>query len=184
LCKALDDTRPDEVRLAAAASLAQHAARMEGTLVDPRAVKALVATKSASSPSVRKVAAFALGFMGGDEATAGLKSILDDSDRDVRYNAALALGRRDDPAALGNFREMLSDKDLEVLCNDTPKAERSSKIESIELEALNSLNTAAGKGKTTLLTTLKSEVDVLTRSGLVSVRSRAQEVLKSLQTSK
>ena len=184
LCKALADTRPEEVRLAAAVSLAQHAARMEGKLTDPRAVKALVETRSADSLTVRKLAAFALGFMGGDDATAGLKTMLDDPERDVRYNAALALGRRDDPAALGNFKEMLSDADLEKLYKDTPPAERTSKIESVELEALNSLNAAAGQGKTSLLNSLKPEVERLTRSGLISVRSRAQEVLKVLQNPK
>ncbi len=188
LCHALEYPSSDEVKLAAAASIAQHAARMEGKFNDPRAVKALVETKSANSPAVRKLAAFALGFMNGDDATAGLKVLINDSNRDVRYNAALALARRDDNAALGFMREMLSDKDLQTLyTQDTPEEERKeipSKIEAVELEALNALNYAIGVGKKSLATTLKPEIESLGRSGLVSVRSRALEVLNSLQNSK
>jgi len=181
LCRAFEDSRPAEVRIAAGVSLAEHAARLDGTLEDDRAIKSLAATKPTDSPEVRKIAAYALGFFGGDDATHALKTALNDEDRDVRYNAALALGRRDDNAALGNFREMLSDAALELLYKTTPEAERKSKVESIEIEALHSLGVAAGKGHGSLLTALRPEVETLSRSGLVSVRTRAQEVLKSLR---
>jgi HEAT repeat protein len=184
LCRAFEDSRPAEVRIAAGVSLAEQAARLDGTLDDPRAVKALAAAKGSDSTEVRKIAAYALGFFGGPDATAALKAAIDDPDRDVRYNAALALGRRDDLAALGSFRELLSDKALEFLYKDTPVAERSAKIESLEHEALNSLEFAAGKDKHTLLDAVRPEVDLLTRSGLATVRSRAQEVLKTLPVAK
>ncbi len=184
LCRALEDTRPASVQIAAGMSLAKQAARLEGTLEDPRPIKALAATRSSDSPEVRKVAAYALGFFGGPEATAALKAVMEDGDRDVRYNAALALGRRDEIVALGNFRELLSDKSLELLYKETPEDERKSKVENLELEALNSLSAAAAKGHYALLTALRPEVEALTRSGLVTVRSRAQEVLKSLPESR
>jgi hypothetical protein len=83
--------------------------------------------------------------------------------------------------ALGSFRDMLSDKSLETLYQDTPAGERSSKIEAIELEAINSLKVALGNKKTSLLTALKPELEVLTKSGLVTVRARAAEVLSGVK---
>lgn len=180
LVKALDASRSVGVRIAASGSLARQAARLEGALDDPRAIKALAETKSSDAPELRKIAAFALGFFGGPESSQALKGMLDDPDRDVRYNAAAALGRRGDLAALGNLREMLSDKDLNVLLASEPDAERGSRIEAIELEALQALQTAVGAGKPDLPRALRAEIDVLSRSGLASVRSHAQELLKSL----
>jgi hypothetical protein len=180
LCKALDDSRPVEVRIAAAASLAKQAARLDGKLEDPRAIKALGETRKSDAVELRKIAAYALGFFGGAESTDALKAAMDDGDRDVRYNAAIALGRRGDPAALGNFREMLSDKDLTTLLAAEPDAERRNRIETIELEALKSLQDATSKERFDLARSLHGEIETLARSGLVTVRSRAQELLKSL----
>lgn len=180
LARALDASQPDPVRAEAATSLAAHAARLDGTLDDPRAIKALAETRAADNAALRTYAAFALGFFGGPESASALKAMLDDPERDVRYNAAAALARRGDMAAVGNLREMLSDKDLNVLLASLPDSERANRIESIELGALQGLEAAVAAGKLDLPRAVRAEVDTLSRSGLVSVRSRARELLKSL----
>ena len=180
LCRALEDSRPDEVRIAAAASLAKQAARLDDTLNDPRAIKALAGTKTSEAPELRKIAAYALGFFGGPDAVAALGSALDDPDRDVRYNAAAALARRGDPTPVGHLREMLSDKDLTTLLKATPESERRQAIEAIQVEALNALQTAVNKGHRGLADAVRPQLVALGQSGLVSVQSKARELLKSL----
>lgn len=180
LCRALEDTRPDEVRIAAAASLAKQAARLDDTLADPRAVTALAGTKTSEAVELRKIAAYALGFLAGPEATEALKASLNDPDRDVRYNAAAALARRGDASATGNLREMLSEKDLDTLLAAIPVGERRQAIEAIQLEALNALAVALSKGRSDLPSSLRPQVEVVAGSSLVTVRNRAREVLKSL----
>ncbi len=180
LARALDPAQADRVRAEAATSLAAHAARLGGTLDDPRGVAALAATRTSDDAGLRTYAAYALGFFGGPESASALKAMLDDTDRDVRYNAAAALARRGDPAAAGNLREMLSDKDLNTLLTSLPDSERPNRIESIELAALQSLEAAVASGRLELPRSLRPEIEALSRSGLVTVRSRAQELLKTL----
>jgi HEAT repeat protein len=179
LAHALDPSLADAVRKEAATSLAEHAARMKGELDDPRAIDALAAVKGSDNEALRTYAVYALGFF-GPRAIPALRASLDDNDRDVRYNAAAALARRGDMSAAGNLREMLSDKDLQKLLASLPDSERPNRIESIELAALDALEGAVTLGKPELPRSLRGEVDALSRSGLASVRSRAQELLKSL----
>ena len=142
LVRALDAKYPKEVRIAAAASLAEHAAREKGKLDDPRAIAALAGAVENGEPEVRQLEVYALGFFGGEGALNGLRGRLKDEDRFVRYNAAVALGRRGDLAALATFREMLSPTDLATVIAIESADEKQSKIEAIELEALKSLQTS------------------------------------------
>lgn len=180
LRRALGDKKSDEVRKAAALSLASHAARMEGKLQDAKTIEAIGETKSSDSADVRKIAVYALGFFGGERATKTLRERLDDPDRDVRYNAAAALGRRGDLAAKGFLKEMLSTSDLETALASVRDAERRGQIEAIEVTALDSIQKGLREGKTELAEALRPDLDALTRSGLVSVRTQAQEILKTL----
>jgi HEAT repeat protein len=183
LSKALGPTQPADVRVAAAASLAKHAARLDGTLSDERAVKALDAASHDSDAELRQIAVYALGFFGGEPAAAILREKLNDEDRFVRYNAALALGRRGDLKALGLFREMLTPADLEKVITIESESEKRNKIEAIEIEALLALETSVRQGHPALAEPLRPEVERLTRSGLVGVRNNAQAVLKTLPAS-
>lgn len=180
LDRALDAKYPSGVRIAAAASLAKHAARLNGTLDDPRPVAALAKAGQGGDPDFRQMAAYALGFFGGGDAQKTLRERLGDEDRFVRYNAAVALGRHGDLASRDAFREMLSSADLEKTIPLESATEKNHKIESIELEALLSLQTAAGDGKTELPKSLAPEIEILSRSGLVNVRNKALTLLKSL----
>jgi hypothetical protein len=185
LDRALDAKYPSPVRIAAAASLAEHAARLQGKLDDPRPVAALTKAAAVGDPEVRQMAVYSLGFFGGDAAAAGLRErLLGDDDRYVRYNAALALGRRGDTAAAATFREMLNPADLEKVIAIESTTEKRSKVEAIELEALNALQTSVGAGQTELARSLRPQLDALTRSGLVSVRNHAQALTQKLGTSR
>ena len=74
-------------------------AALAGVLDDPNA-----------EPELRQLAAFTLGFLGGEAAVGGPRRgrpRRGESDRFVRYNAAAALGRRGDESAAPVLREML-----------------------------------------------------------------------------
>ncbi|MDR3634983.1 MAG: HEAT repeat domain-containing protein [Isosphaeraceae bacterium] len=180
LARALEPKQPLPVRIAAAMSLAKQAARSEGKLEDPGAVKALGTAAHDGEPALRQVAIYALGFCGGEGAAELLRDRLNDEDRDVRYNAACALGRRGDLAAAAILRELLSSKALNQVVTSPTETEKRSKIEFLELEALQSLQSSVSHGKTELAVTLRPEVMELSQSGLVSVRNSALGILRSV----
>ena len=180
LARAVRGNYPAAVRIAAATSLAQHAARIEGRLDDATAVAALADAAGTGEPLLRRYCTYALGFCGGAAALKAVRDRLEDDDRDTRYNAAVALARRGDPAAAATLREMLSPADLRKVLEIAAPSEKEAQIEKLELEALNALQTAVDAGKPELARQLRTEIDDLTRSGLVSVRTRARTLLKNL----
>ncbi len=178
LARALEPKQPEPVRIAAAASLAKHAARLDGRLDDAQAVRALGLASEDNDAELRQMVVYALGFFGGEPTARLLRARLDDEDRFVRYNAAVALGRRGDPEARAVLREMLSPADLNKLITLESESEKHSKIEAIELEALTALQTSIKRGNPGLARSLRPEVTYLTRSGLVSVRNKALALLR------
>ena len=183
LIAALEPTQDLAIRMEAAASLARQAARLEGKLDDPRVAPALAQVASAPEPELRQVAVFSLGFLKGNEAAAALRQRLEgDENRYVRYNAAVALGRRGDPAARGTLKEMLSTRDLQQVIELPSTTEKQNKIEAIELEALQALESSLADDSGALARSLRPEIEDLTQSGLVSIRSQAQAVLQKLQS--
>jgi HEAT repeat protein len=178
LARALSDKQPTPVRIAAAASLAKHAARLEGRLDDEEAVRALDEASENGEPDLRQMAVYALGFFGGTPAAQLLRDRLNDPDRFVRYNAAVALGRRGDPAARGTLREMLSTADLSQAIELPTETEKHNKIEAIELEALLALQTSLDRKRPELVRSLRPEITALSKSGLVSVRNQALALLR------
>jgi hypothetical protein len=184
LARALEPKYETPIRIAAAASLAKQAARLQRKLEDPRAVSALAQAASADDAELRQMVVYSLGFFGGDAASRALRDRLTgDDDRYVRYNAAVALGRRGDPAAKATLHEMLSTADLDRVIDLPSPSEKQNKIESIELEALQAIQSSRSGGSADLARSLRPEIEELTRSGLVSIRSEAQAVLQELQES-
>jgi len=182
LSRALEPKYKSPIQIAAAASLAKQAARMNGQLDDPRTALALGKAATTSEPEVRQMAVYALGFFGGSTASELLRErVRGDEDRFVRYNAAVALARRGDSAAEGTLREMLSTADLNRVIELTSTTERQNKIEAIQLEAIEALRSSISNGSPELARSLQPQITDLTRSGLASVRSQALEVLQSLQ---
>jgi HEAT repeat protein len=183
LARALDPKFETQVRIAAAASLAKQAARVEGTLEDSRVIKNLGEAATAGEPEVRQIAAYALGFFGGAPAREILhRRLIEDENRFVRYNAAIALARQGDLAAAPTLREMLSTTGLNTVIELPGTTEKQNKVESIELEGLSALRSSISANNPELARALRPQIEELTRSGLVSVRSQAQEVLQSLQS--
>jgi HEAT repeat protein len=128
------------------------------------------------------MAVYALGFFGGSEAANYLRErVKQDEDRYVRFNAAVALARRGEMAAAGTLREMLSTADLRKVIDLSTDSEKQNKIEAIELEALNALRTSISNGSPELARSLSDRITELSKSGLVSVRSQALELLQNLQ---
>jgi hypothetical protein len=181
LARALAERQPTPVRIAAAASLAKHAARLEGRLDDEPAVRALgeAGAGEDGDAELRQMAVYALGFFGGPEAERILRDRLNDPDRFVRYNAAIALARRGDPAARGSLREMLTTADLNRTIELATESEKHNKIEAIELEALHALQTSLDRKRPDLARSLRPEIVALSQSGLVSVRNQAQALLRA-----
>ncbi|AGA25522.1 HEAT repeat domain-containing protein [Singulisphaera acidiphila] len=180
LARALEPKQPPQVRLAAAISLAKHAARLDGRLEDAGAIKALEVASEDENQELRQAAVYALGFFGGDSSTRVLRDRLKDVDCYVRYNAAIALGRRGDSASQGVFREMLSSTDLNKIITLSSPSEKHSKIEAIELEALQALQYSVDHKSPGLAEQLRPEISNLSKSGLVGVRNSALALLKSL----
>ncbi len=83
--------------------------RKQGGDLDPEpAVQAFcVATAAGENPYVRYTGAFGLGVVGGDEAIARLKKLLDDVDPSTRYNAATGLARYGEVECIPVLAEML-----------------------------------------------------------------------------
>ena len=73
LARALEPRYDVQIRMAAAASLARQAARLEGKLDDPKAVEALAGASADEVVELREVAVYALGFFGGEPAAEALR---------------------------------------------------------------------------------------------------------------
>jgi hypothetical protein len=184
LARALEPKYELAVRMAAATSLAKQAARLNGQLDDPAAVKALSEAAGGDDPELRQLAVYALGFFGGPAAAQALRERENaDADRFVRYNAAIALARRGDRGAESVLREMLSTSDLDKVITQAGETGKQNKIESIELEALEALRAAVSSGSPELAMSLVPEITALKRSGLVSVRTQALDLLQKLPRS-
>jgi hypothetical protein len=185
LTRAIGPKSPIEVRTAAAMSLAKYASRLPGKVEDAAAVNALADASADQNGDLRQLAVYALGFFSGAHASEVLRErIATDPDRFPRYNAAIALARKSDPAAAATLREMLTTSLLDQALSTVPEisstTEKQNKIESIQLEALQALQTSIDAGTADLARSLRPEVSNLTKSGLVSVRNLAQAVLQKL----
>jgi hypothetical protein len=186
LARALGPGYDERIRVAAAVSLAEHAARSPGKLDDPKAIAALAeaASSSASEPDLRRVAVYALGFFGGNTSSLLRERVASDPDRYTRYNASVALARRGDEASIPTLREMLSTSSLSKALEMDSESEKQSTIETIELQALDAILDSVASGSDALLQALQGEIEALSRSGLVSVRTRAQEILQKRQNAR
>ncbi len=190
LTRALRPKFDKVVRISAAASLAKRAARRDGQLDDSSAVKGLGEMATDENPQIRQIAVYALGFFGGLQADQVLRDrIRSDDDRFTRYNIAVALGRRGDPAAESTLREMLTTSDLDKVVQvdsetreQNTAAARQNSIETIQLEALDALRSSVDKSHPQLARSLRPDLEKLTKSGLVSVRNQANELLRALDT--
>jgi hypothetical protein len=181
LVRALEPKYETPIRIAAAASLAKHGARMNGKLDDSRAVAGLLQAATDGDPELRQLAVYAMGFLGGDATVTALQDRLrGDEDRYVRYNAAVALGRRGDASAKGTLSEMLSSAALEKLIELPSATEKQNKIEAVQQGALQAIHYSLSSGSASLAQSLRTEIESLTHSGLAGIRSEAKAILQTL----
>jgi hypothetical protein len=76
---------------------------------------------------------------------------------------------------------MLSTTDLTKVIDLPSATEKQNKIEAIELEAMAAVQSSISSGSVELARSLENEITDLSKSGLISVRSQALELLQSLQ---
>lgn len=184
LARALEPSHPREVRVAAATSLSRQADRLGGTLEDPRVVAALATSSADEDAEVRQRAAYALGYFDDPAASAALRArVSEDDDRTVRYNAAVALARLDDPAGVHVLREMLSTPDLEAVYSaelrEAPEEARR-RIESIQIEAILTLQDAVQAGKSVVAREVRPDLLKLSGSASKPVQVEVKALLKNL----
>ena len=74
---------------------------------------------------------------------------------------------------------MLSTSDLRPVIGNNSGYENPNKVESIELQAIQSLQTSVDHKDPRLARELRPEIETLSKSGLVSVRNKALELLQS-----
>ncbi|MFM9057971.1 MAG: HEAT repeat domain-containing protein [Planctomycetaceae bacterium] len=121
VARAADETDRATAR-AAVAALAVLAANLRAAgraFPDGAAVVAAVGAASRSDDdALRSAAAFTLGVIGGDEATARLGELLADGSDNARFNAAVGLARAGRPAAWDTLGEMLALPDVEARAGD------------------------------------------------------------------
>ena len=182
LIRALEPKFDPVIRIAAVGSLAKQAARLDGKLDDPGAVKALGETAADANPQLRQMAVYALGFFGGPDVTPILRDrIRSDEDRFTRYNAAVALGRRGDLAAQNDpSRDALHLRPRQGDRDGFRPRRKQNKLEAIQLEAIEAIRTSIRNEAPELARSLRPELEKLTTSGLVSIRSQALEALRAL----
>ncbi len=78
--------------------------------MDPSAGADSVLNKYASKKTAEAAVALALGYIGGDKASAGLAQFLTSKDEKVLQNAIRSAGRLSTPLDTKNFNKMISDK--------------------------------------------------------------------------
>jgi hypothetical protein len=77
---------------------------------------------------------------------------------------------------------MLSTADLDRVVDSSGTADKESRIEAIELEAMGAVQASLASGSFELARSVRPQVEELTRSDLVSIRNPAQAVLQELQS--
>lgn len=115
--------RADALR--ALSIMAARASERGEPLDRPEVIDCLTQATRASEPLIRQVAAFAMGFVSGDEVDQRLHVLLEDNDSATRLNAAIALARRQDAAGMEVFLDILEKApqpvDPETVDADTPQ---------------------------------------------------------------
>ncbi|MFO0869269.1 MAG: HEAT repeat domain-containing protein [Pirellulales bacterium] len=104
---------------------------------------------------LRSRAAFALGVLGGDEATERLAQLLADAYANTRYNAATGLARQGDRRAIPVLLEMLDPENADAVRLETKPSNREAKRLSVLVNGLRAaetllLQTGEGEGDTEL----------------------------------
>ncbi len=165
------------VRRSAIAAIAVLASKQEAA--DLQANEELLSTLEQATEhrdaSVREVAAFALGVVGGDRACGRLASLLESAPPGVRHNAATGLARHGDPRCVETLIDMLDPKRLQ--------SGKETNGAAIVINALRATDQLAAANPNDRLDALTLPVERLTKKAVPSaIRVKAIEVLETLNS--
>lgn len=155
---------------------------VEAVLDASRAPSAGDAT-DADRAELRSAAAFALGVLGGDEATERLAQMLGDAYLNSRYNAAAGLARQGDPRAVPVLVEMLDPANENGVASETTDAARALKRADIWTAAISSAARLSASPDEAALVPLIEALTRLEQADVPrAVRIQAQEARHALQS--
>jgi hypothetical protein len=140
---------------------------------------------------LRAVAAYALGVIGGEQATERLTQMLHDTYPNARFNAATGLARHGNAECIGVLREMLDpDNELAVKDEANPNV-RARKRTTVLLNGIKATLHLAQANPSADLTSLKQSLQSLANSPLEkvlidrsSVKAAATEALRIIESAK
>jgi len=152
-------------------------------------MKSTVGEPTAYRPhaELRAVTAYALGVIGGEQATERLKQMLHDSYPNARFNAATGLARHGDAECMGVLREMLDPNNLLAVKDESNPNDQARKRTTVLLNGIKATLLFADNNPTADLSPLKESLEKLASSPLDSVtierhkvKSAATEALRLL----
>ena len=127
---------------------------------------------------IRSAAAFALGVVGGEDATARLVEMLQDSFPNARYNAAIGLCRQGDIRAVPVLIAMLDAENRQVVEGEASDSERLRKRSLVMMNAIRAAGRLAARKPATGLQGLRDRLEQIRDSGLPpALKSAAREAL-------
>lgn len=136
---------------------------------------------SDESAALRATAAFTLGALGGDWATARLEQLLSDAAPNVRFNAATGLARHGLPAAVAVLTEMLDPQNPSSVDGETTVEGRQWKRALVITNALRATRELAARNPAADLEPLRRAVERLAREDVpAAIRDAARETLPAL----
>jgi hypothetical protein len=118
---------------------------------------------------LRAVAAYALGVIGGDEASQRLRLLLHDPYPNARYNAATGLARSGDVECIGILKEMLDPTNVAALRDERYANDRARKLTTVLLNGIKATLTLASANPDADLSELKASLQSLADSRLETV---------------
>jgi len=133
---------------------------------------------------LRAVAAYALGVIGGEQATARLRLMLHDSYPNARFNAATGLARHGDTECIGVLIEMLDPANDLAIKDEANPNDRARKRTTVLLNAIKATLQLAKANPNADLAPLNSALDNLIHSPLETVtidRSKVQNAAAEAQ---
>jgi hypothetical protein len=120
---------------------------------------------------IRSVAAFALGVVGGEEATERLKQMLRDPYANARYNAATGLARRGDPACVRGLKEMLDPENNQSARDESNERDKDRKRATVLINGVRAALDYAEANPQADLSELKAALTALSKSALTRVKT-------------
>jgi hypothetical protein len=125
---------------------------------------------------IRSVAAFALGVIGGDEATERLRQMLRDSYANARYNAATGLARSGDPACIRGLKEMLDPDNNQAARDESNERDKDRKRATVLINGVRAALDYAAANPQGDLSELKAALATLSESPLTQLQSDRSKI--------